>query len=265
MSLATWFRAPENSVTRERIFFHKLYFDLKLAAARRGYALTVFEPEVDRDAYDIVLDDGDLQRRVQLKSVLKTGKATTWGSTKRFMRPEPAFGDQLGLAGMDCGIGGGFVVIVIDDTDDEGKTHYLYTDYYLIEALRLRIVREKTSRRGRMAFGNPAMDRVDFADRFWTTVHQGYGPDPVELVKKLFVRAKSADALLGLLGLHTTATTAALSHLIMTAYTQGFRLMADGSVDPEVSRDARASADAAATEILPLLDEPGLAGYSRLE
>lgn len=77
MTIAEFCRTPSNSVTRERIFFHKLYFDLKLATARCGYALTLFEPEVDRDSYDVMLDDGDTQRRVQLKTVLKTAKTAS--------------------------------------------------------------------------------------------------------------------------------------------------------------------------------------------
>ena len=57
--LKQFLNAPINSKTRERIFFNRLYFDIKLAAARRGYSLTVFEPEVDREGFDVVLDDAD--------------------------------------------------------------------------------------------------------------------------------------------------------------------------------------------------------------
>ena len=34
MTIAQFCRISSNSVTRERIFFHKIYFDLKFAAAR---------------------------------------------------------------------------------------------------------------------------------------------------------------------------------------------------------------------------------------
>jgi len=263
MGLSEWYRRGENSVTRERIFFHKLYFDLKLAGARRGYALTLFEPEVDRDAYDIVLDDGDGQRRVQLKSVVSTGKTNHWGSTKRFMRLEAAYGDQIGMAPADCGIGGAFVVIVIDDTDDEGKVQYLYTDYYLIEALGFRLVREKKPRKGLKSFGRDALDRVDFATRFLKAVHQGSSRDKIDLDRKLFLRAANADALLALLGLHSTANAAPISDLVMRAITSGFRLMNDGSVDPNVSLEARAIADYAGHEILRLMHEPLFEAYGR--
>ena len=200
MTIAEFCRTPSNSVTRERIFFHKLYFDLKLAAARRGYALTLFEPEVDRDSYDVMLDDGDTQRRVQLKTVLKTAKTASWASTKRFMRLEEVYGDKLGFAPGDCGVGGGFVLIEIDDTDDKGNVSYLYTDYYVIQALADHIVKEKASRRAYKSFGQPAKDQADFADDIMKELHGGSSRDPVSLCRKHFLRARGPDQLLALLG-----------------------------------------------------------------
>ena len=49
----------------------------------------------------------------------------SWASTKRFMRLEEVYGDKLGLAPGDCGVGGGFVLIEIDDT---ASVHYWDTD-----------------------------------------------------------------------------------------------------------------------------------------
>jgi hypothetical protein len=76
MTLRNFFNAPANTVTRERMFFHRLYADLTLAAARAGYPLSIFEPEVDRDKFDVLLDDADNQRRIQLKT-FTTSAGTT--------------------------------------------------------------------------------------------------------------------------------------------------------------------------------------------
>lgn len=97
MTLKAFLSEPINSVTRERIFFNRLYYDLKLAAARRGYALTVFEPEVDRESYDIVLDDGDVERRFQLKTRMADSKTKTW----EVKRPMERAGDET--VGMTAG------------------------------------------------------------------------------------------------------------------------------------------------------------------
>ena len=70
MELSEYFKDPGNLVTRERIYFHKIAFDLELAAARKGYHLQLFEPEVDRDGFDIVLNDHIWERHVQVKLVL---------------------------------------------------------------------------------------------------------------------------------------------------------------------------------------------------
>jgi hypothetical protein len=64
--LAEFFADRHNNVSREKMFFNRLYFDLKLAAAHSNCALSIFAPEVGRDGFDVSLDDGDLDRRFQL-------------------------------------------------------------------------------------------------------------------------------------------------------------------------------------------------------
>ncbi|MES2443957.1 MAG: hypothetical protein V4574_14100 [Pseudomonadota bacterium] len=263
MSIGEFCRDPSNSVTRERIFFHRLYFDLKLAAARRGYALTLFEPEVDRDAYDVMLDDGDLQRRVQLKSVLKTAKTASWKSSKRFLRLEQVYGDKLGLAPLDCGVGGGFVLIEIDDSDDEGRVRYFYSDYYIIQALAHGIIREKRSRRAYKSFGQPAKDRADFAREKIGEMMRGNAREPVELGRKLFLRARDTDSLLSLLGLHSCAPVHGAADKVMMAHGRGFGLDAGGNVASVVTGEAAGIAELAGEELMQLVDEPLLVGFKR--
>jgi hypothetical protein len=263
MTIAEFCRTPSNSVTRERMFFHKLYFDLKLAAARRGYALTLFEPEVDRDSYDVVLDDGDTQRRVQLKTVLKTAKTASWTSTKRFMRLEEVYGDKLGLAPADCGVGGGFVLIEIDDKDDKGDVSYLYTDYYVIQALADHIVKEKASRRAYKSFGRPAKDRADFASDIMKDLHRGNSSDPVSLCRKHFLRARSPDQLLVLLGLHAVGDVHFPCDHVMMAVQKGFAVDNAGMPRSHVTNEARAIAELAGEELLSLVDEPLLTNFTR--
>lgn len=263
MSIADFCRAPANSVTRERIFFHKLYFDLKLAAARRGYALNLFEPEVDRDAYDVMLDDGDTQRRVQLKTVLKSAKTATWKSNKRFMRLEQVYGEKLGLAPLDCGVGGGFVLIEIDDSDDEGRVGYIYTDYYVIQAMANHMIHEKLSRRGYKAFGQPAKDRADFAADFMAEIHSGSARDPIQLLPKHFIRAAGTDQLLTLLGLHAVGNIHFPCDHVMTAVTKGFSVDQTGRPLPHVIPEARAMAELAGEELLVLANEPLLISFKR--
>lgn len=210
-----------------------------------------------------MLDDGDTQRRVQLKTVLKSAKTATWKSTKRFMRLEPVYGEKLGLAPLDCGVGGGFVLIEIDDSDDEGRVSYLYTDYYVIQAMADHIIHEKLSRRGYKAFGQPAKDRADFAADFMREVHGSSARDPIQLLPKHFIRAGGTDQLLTLLGLHAVGDIHVPCDHVMMAVIKGFAVDLGGQPLTQVTPEARSIAELAGEELLALASEPSLMGFKR--
>lgn len=137
MSLKNFFRNPSNYVTRERMFFNKLYFDLKLAAARAGVPLQVFVPEVDRDGFDVVIDDYDLEKRFQLKSFLRSARTVAWNIHKRLLRPQIDHIQALGFEQSPEGVGleGGVILIEIDDADESCPVTYYYTDIQVITVL----------------------------------------------------------------------------------------------------------------------------------
>ena len=68
MELSEDFDDSANLVTR-RVSTLIDAFDLELAAGRKGSHLQLFEPEVDRDVFDIVLNDHIWERQVQVKLV----------------------------------------------------------------------------------------------------------------------------------------------------------------------------------------------------
>jgi hypothetical protein len=65
---------------------HGLVRDLKVAAALRGYDLRIFVPDVDREGYDIVLDDGDDIMKFQVKSIYDSS-TSSWKIQKGLLRP----------------------------------------------------------------------------------------------------------------------------------------------------------------------------------
>jgi len=185
-----------NSQTRERMFFNRLYFDLKLAAAIRGYALSIFEPEVDREGYDIVVDDHDTERRFQLKTFTSSSGTSEWAVTKRFLLPPIPDNTVLGFetSPEGVGLGGGIIVTKIDDSGLDCSVSYLYTDLYLINALQSGLVQSKQSvRRTRI---------LKWCREFYTALHKTKHHGKVKLRKSLFVEVKSADALLAIAGFH---------------------------------------------------------------
>lgn len=158
--LQKFLNAPINTTTRERIFFNKLYFDVKLAAARRGYALTVFEPEVDRDGFDVVFDDANSLRQLQLKSTTWSANANYWVTTPRFLRPTGVNLKRMAFESSPQGEGreGGVVMIQIDDAAEACDVRYFYTDLFVIAALAsglIRIAAKGKSPRSRPADGRP--------------------------------------------------------------------------------------------------------------
>ncbi|MGY3618114.1 hypothetical protein [Bradyrhizobium sp. USDA 10063] len=103
--LAEFFSDRHNNTSREKMFFNRLHFDLKLSAAHSNYALSIFAPEVDRDGFDVSLDDGDLDRRFQLNTVLKIAGTSSWDIHKRLLRPSLAYAQLLGFPQSQAGIG----------------------------------------------------------------------------------------------------------------------------------------------------------------
>jgi hypothetical protein len=259
--LQAFLKAEINSVSRERIFHNKLFFDLKLAAARCRYALALFEPEVDRDAFDVFLDDGDNERRIQVKTVLASARTANWYSTKRFMRPEEVYGQKLGWPPADCGVGGGFVLIEIDDATADAAVSYHYTDYFVASALADRLILEKPAplrtRRGR-----PKLARHKQANDFLSKLSAGPASSDIRLHRSLFLQPQSSDALLAILNLHNNTNVYLAADKILSALDQ--RLEVDEQGDPTADADKTRVrlAQAHIEYIFGLLNEPSLKTFN---
>lgn len=126
--------ASENTVIRERMYFNLLFFELKLAAARRKYDIAIFEPEVDRSGFDVILDDRDLEKRFQLKTVIEGAKTASWEVHKRLLRPTYDDGELASWSPMQCGLGGGLLVIDISLGDTSRELSYRYLDWHILTA-----------------------------------------------------------------------------------------------------------------------------------
>ena len=89
--------APKNSHAKESLINNKLLFDLKLAAAERGYFLNVYLPEVDKDGFDMIFDDHDLVVKTQLKTVMRGAGTSSWKIHKRILRPTVDLVENFGF------------------------------------------------------------------------------------------------------------------------------------------------------------------------
>ncbi len=214
MSLSQFFNDPDNFITREKIFLNRVCFDLKLAAAHRGMPLQVFSPEVDREGFDIVLDDGDMQRRFQLKSFTKSSGTSSWKIHKRLLRPEYQDAQALGfeLSPEGVGLGGGVIVISIDESDDSCPVNYHYTDVFILTALAERLITNLSEVQER------------HVKKLLQALHHGRGRERVSVPLTLCLKVRSPSCLLAIAGYHSTEEAYIWWGNLLIALREGFRV-----------------------------------------
>jgi hypothetical protein len=226
VNLRAFFAEGVNSVTRERIFFNRLSFDLKIAAARAGYHLHLYEPDVDRDGFDIVVEDQEgFVGWFQLKAVLRSAETSSWDTTAGFILPHFDIGEELGFAPVECGRGGGVILIEIDDSTANGDVVYSYTDFRVLTALAERYLLEKVGKKENVR-GRPPLTRQSMASSAISRIRNGKRGDAISLPRKAFVELASPDALLSVMGLWSDGDFAPYS--IQQAYAARVEIDPDG-------------------------------------
>ncbi|NKJ07903.1 MULTISPECIES: hypothetical protein [unclassified Rhizobium] len=199
-NLRKFFAEPKNQTTRERIFFNRLSFDLKIAAARNKYHLHLYEPDVDRDGFDIVVEDGDNTLWFQTKAVLSSAGTSTWEASTGLLRPNLMAAESYGFDPVEAGRGGGIILIEIDDSNTGGQVTYSYTDFDIIVAISEGFLIERPRR---IQTGRPPAAARQVANEAIQALRVAKRDEKVSIPEKLFVRLKSPDDLLGVMGLHT--------------------------------------------------------------
>lgn len=225
-NLRTFFAESANSVTRERIFFNRLSFDLKIAAARAGYHLHLYEPDVDRDGFDIVAEDEDRVGWYQTKAVLSGAGTATWEVSAGFLRPALNCADAYGFAPVEAGRGGGVILIEISDQTTDGQVSYRYTDFDILVAIAEGFLIERPY----MGRGRPAKPAREEAGEVMALLREEDRGAKVALPKKAFVTVATPDNLLGVMGLRSEAAYG--MYAIRNAYGR-VTISADGSSGPD--------------------------------
>jgi hypothetical protein len=200
-NLRAFFADDANSVTRERIFFNRLSFDLKIAAARAGYHLHLYEPDVDRDGFDIVAEDGDSVFWYQTKAVLSDAKTTEWEISAGFLRPAMYCAEQYRFDPVEAGRGGGVILIEISSKSSEGLVTYRYTDFHILAAIAEGFLNERPYK----GPGRPAKPARKAANDVISKLRTAKWKSKIKLTKQLFVMVDTPDHLLGLMGLQCGA------------------------------------------------------------
>ena len=190
-----------NQTTRERIFFNRLAFDLKIAAARVGYHMHLYEPDVDRDGFDIIVEDGETTRYLQLKAVLSSADKNNWQVSIDLLRPKPDVIECYGKAPVEGGRGGGVILIEINDKDENGDVTYSYTDFDFLAAIAQGYLIEKKLFKD--GTERPTVDYMEQAARSLSQIWSAKRSETVDLLRRQFLRLTDANALLEVIGLRS--------------------------------------------------------------
>ena len=191
--LRLFLKEAANTTARESLIKSRISYDLKLMAALKGYDLRIHTPDVDRDGFDIILDDKDREVKAQLKTVLDDSKTSSWHIHKTMLRPSYEICEALGFEDSPSGAGmqGGIILVKLSPRTDSLGVAYYYTDILVITALYFRIVNK-----------SPKISEKAFYS-FYKNIMIGTSHDKIQVPRSFFVKAKTPDHLLGLMGLHS--------------------------------------------------------------
>jgi hypothetical protein len=192
MTLQEFLAADANLHAREELFNHRLLYDLKHAAFVRGYHLLTYASGVDHDGFDVVFDDRDVLRKVQLKTV--SGEAVTgkWEIHRHILRPTPMHVEGFGFpSDSPNGVEGGVILIEFKVKDD-GETidvKYFYTELSVIAGISLGLILRPSQ-------------TVNAAKNIFKSIMVGNSNDKIGVARGLFLPAASPHNLMCLLGLN---------------------------------------------------------------
>jgi hypothetical protein len=184
---------PKNSRSREILLMHRLIYDVELASSTRGNFLDVFQGEVDQNGFDIIFDDHDELKKLQVKTVLLHSKTSSWSIHKCMLRPNPFLAEGLGFEPSPEGAGyqGGVILMAFECDDLSISVDYYYTDIFIIKAFNIGIISYNQS------IKNNAVKSL------YDRLQRGISHEKVKVSKSAFLKAKSAGHLLALAGLHS--------------------------------------------------------------
>ena len=153
---------------------------------------------MDRDGFDVVFDDADSLRQLQLKSTTWSANANSWVTTPRFLRPTGVNLERMAFESSPQGEGreGGVVMILIDDATEACDVRYFYTDLFVIAALASGLIR--IAAKGKKPAQQARRRQAEIVMKALRHERKPYAK--LKIPKGVFLETKSPDALLAIAG-----------------------------------------------------------------
>jgi hypothetical protein len=194
MSLLGYLKDGGNSLTREKLANYRFFYEVKVASARNDSDIQISLPEIDKDGYDVVLDDGDEIRLLQLKTALSESTTAQWDIQKQLLRPDRFYAERLGfeLSPQGVGLMGGVVLISIGvnrQNETISDFHYSYCDIFTLKACELSLFSYKSQA------SNLAVIRL------LRSLSAGRRHDSITLTRSAFVKVHTIEHLLSIANL----------------------------------------------------------------
>ncbi|MBQ4836816.1 hypothetical protein [Pseudoalteromonas luteoviolacea] len=196
-----FFYKPENSTKREALLLNKLLYDVQLSSALAGQYIKAYRTDVDDNGYDLIFDTEMVSRKIQVKSRMLDATTTSWDIKRGLLRPELSESLRFGMsANMEVGVSGGVILQEVKMLLGDIEVSYHYTDLSIIRLFQLQIIGNRISKR--------------CADKLIQQLNSGHFHDKVKLQKSLFLKAKSATALIEMMGLTSSFFHVQLKELL---------------------------------------------------
>jgi hypothetical protein len=130
--LLQFLRNSANSVSREVMLFHRVAYDLKVASALSGFDLRVYRPDVDREGFDMFIEQRSIARPLQLKTVSRRSVTRSWTVHAHLLHPSRNRSERLGFTlpkiGLGDGLDGGVLLMDFDLLEDSLTVRYRFFD-----------------------------------------------------------------------------------------------------------------------------------------
>lgn len=192
-----YLKSPFSSKIQELLAKQFLLTDLLLSTLKAGNYIEFSEPIIDKDGYDLIVDDSTTIRKYQLKSKIHGAKTANWQIDKEIILPSHENAIRLGFSDdfNTCGIDGGVIKIELNCEDDENVfARYWYTDAYVMKCFSEGVVIHKFA------------DAAKTANNIYTRMAGAFS-DKLTVSSSVFLEATCADSLLWLMGFKSQCST----------------------------------------------------------